>query len=565
MMSNYTVSFLFLIISSSLSNIFVAAFFDSASLMQRGLRGAKTQVDTSSEFVEVDGKGKTNLYSDDDESCAADGLTPGVCALAGLARAPAESLCTDCTSTQSERLERALISEIESAFQGTHIALNDKRLIEIEDDLWPLYSTLPQEVDGAGLGLSSARFMLHTYFTRKHRWYVKGLNPAGEGRKEESPSEVLRGQMAGQLLEMLEKQVSKRGLSLKVLSVFVATLEHLIRGDERERLKTAWQVHNLKNDDAANEQLLRSVLEVFLGHYLFVSQQSRSGYALTLEKAKAEVEAMEHSYDGWDEIKRFVQEAVEKQIIENGPTVNLTNAIEAADEVLEKFNALSGLLCGAMKAHFTMMPDGMSGHIPLAKLRIAAGKDFFRESTTYLRHLGALDEADRSNPKVIIPNYLLGPSNCDGKTSFYNLCCPNECEQHIGAFEQALASNQKENHANIILSKFSAKNGFGGISKLSDDMKSELETMARKSNGRINLHGRPFAQWMHKLYPRECPQPRSEDFKSGDDVPDAHVSFHAAAGLPTWDMSAEELQTELQAFGGLQAMETPTWKLSAKV
>ena len=30
----------------------------------------------------------------------------------------------------------------------------------------------------------------------------------------------------------------------------------------------------------------------------------------------------------------------------------------------------------------------------------------------YLRQLGALDESDAETLRVIVPNYILGPSNC---------------------------------------------------------------------------------------------------------------------------------------------------------
>ena len=37
----------------------------------------------------------------------------------------------------------------------------------------------------------------------------------------------------------------------------------------------------------------------------------------------------------------------------------------------------------------------------------------------YLRELGALEDQE-----VLMPNYMLGPSNCDGTTSFYDLWLP---------------------------------------------------------------------------------------------------------------------------------------------
>ena len=75
--------------------------------------------------------------------------------------------------------------------------------------------------------------------------------------------------------------------------------------------------------------------------------------------------------------------------------------------------------------------------IDTAALNSPAGGDLFRESLAYLRELGALEEMDHEF-HVLMPNYMLGPSNCDGTTSFYDLCCPNACEVHKGHLEKAV-------------------------------------------------------------------------------------------------------------------------------
>merc|ERR1719324_871342 len=46
---------------------------------------------------------------------------------------------------------------------------------------------------------------------------------------------------------------------------------------------------------------------------------------------------------------------------------------------------------------------------------------------------------------------------------------------------------------------------------LSQASKQQLEQIARTSGGKVPLHGRLFAQWLHYVFPRECPFP----YKSG--------------------------------------------------
>lgn len=58
---------------------------------------------------------------------------------------------------------------------------------------------------------------------------------------------------------------------------------------------------------------------------------------------------------------------------------------------------------------------------------------------------------------------------------------------------------------------------------------SRLDEIAAGNGGRVPLHGRLFAQWMHHAYPRECPRPH-EDGAVGPQTPDEWMkeSGHAS-------------------------------------
>ena len=74
---------------------------------------------------------------------------------------------------------------------------------------------------------------------------------------------------------------------------------------------------------------------------------------------------------------------------------------------------------------------GGAGRVRVAdfyKKALNEGQWQFSESIDYLRQLGALDESDAANPRVIIPNYISGPSNCVASSSYYSVCCLDECE-----------------------------------------------------------------------------------------------------------------------------------------
>lgn len=511
------------------------------ALMQSRLRGTRTVVQDqelanaaarSKMFVTSSFAGDVlgQRYSDDDASCSAEGITPGVCALASLARlSSGQSVQTpgkvvDCDKQESrDRLERALIAEIESASAGNHSGIDAERLRSLEEELKPIYATLPREqrpdaahgVEG-GLGYAAARYLLHQHFLRRHAWYVRGLNPAGDGRRPPDDKEALRSRVAGHLLEVMENN-AKHGLDLKMLAVFVATLEHLIHGDQRERLKQAWLVHGLKQEGTTTSEGLAQVLEVFMAHYVYVSQKVDSGYALTLPKAVQEVKTISRIYGGWPQIQTFIQEQVRKHE-QLHDALSFDAAATAADAVLLLFQE-------DMEKTFQSLERGQRGRVKLHELRSADGGDLFRESVEYLRQLGALEGEEFH---VLMPNYMLGPSNCDGTTSFYDLCCPNACEVHKGHLERAMMADPLGDHVSLITRAVGERLG-----DISSEMLQWLEQLAKEHDGRVLIHGRAFAEWLHNIFPRECPKPRAADFKgmAGDIVPDANADFQPTTAL----------------------------------
>lgn len=501
-------------------------------LIQSRLRGSRAVVVPSQAFL------AGQQFSDDDESCSAEGITPGVCALASLGR-PAQSTSSSLFSSGSaendkkesaERLERALIVEIESALAGNHTGIDPARLRSLELELKPIYETLPHERGSdnspGGLGLASARYLLHQHFLREHAWYVRGLNPAGDGRKPPSAKEALRSRVAGHLLEVLENKVGKDGLNLKMLAVFVATLEFLIHGDQRERLKQAWLVHSLKSEGTADADASSSVLRVFTAHYVFTSQKVDSGYVLTLDRALDEVSTISRIWSGWPNIESFIHGEVAKRKTKRASgTLTFEDVFEVADEVLLNFQQVSGSMCRDMEKTFTSLEGGMNGSVRHADLINSPSGSLFREPKDYLLSLGALDESQPDGPHILMPNYMLGPSNCDGTTSFYDLCCPNACEAHKMQLERGLlnAGDPLETVKAIVRQRLA--------STIPDDLLNELHSLVQANQGQVLIHGRGFADWLHKVFPRECPKPREADFKGmvGDMVPDANADFQATA------------------------------------
>merc|ERR1719473_1580568 len=61
---------------------------------------------------------------------------------------------------------------------------------------------------------------------------------------------------------------------------------------------------------------------------------------------------------------------------------------------------------------------------------------------------------------------------------------------------------------------------------LTSEMMSKLESVANRHGGRVPLHGRLFAQWMHHAFPNECPHPHI----SGTTAPKTTEAFMKSGG-----------------------------------
>merc|ERR1719324_158128 len=92
-----------------------------------------------------------------------------------------------------------------------------------------------------------------------------------------------------------------------------------------------------------------------------------------------------------------------------------------------------------MKAHLMELDLEGTGRVPLGLLyaQPQSATYHFSESVEYLRRIGALDETT-STPKVLIANYVTGPSNCIASSSYYSVCCLNNCDSIMDEIEHKI-------------------------------------------------------------------------------------------------------------------------------
>merc|ERR1719188_889109 len=158
------------------------------------------------------------------------------------------------------------------------------------------------------------------------------------------------------------------------------------------------------------------------------------------------------------------------------------------------------------------MKDGMvamdvrrTGRVPIAKF-YHSGERRFAESEAYLREQGSLDETSRwVGQQVLVANYLQAASNAVILTPHYCIICRNDCQAIMGEVEMEL-QGPEATPARILEVVGNMTEDFEAMG-VAAAMANQLEKIAEQRSGLVPIHGRLFAQWLHYVFPRECPYP----------------------------------------------------------
>jgi len=149
--------------------------------------------------------------------------------------------------------------------------------------------------------------------------------------------------------------------------------------------------------------------------------------------------------------------------------------------------------------------DKGSGRMKLADFYQAGWQ--FRESKEYLKQLGAIDDFQGKMPRVIIPNYINSVTNCIATSAMYSICCIDPCEELLGHLERRVAKPEASPEELVNMVAALPSTTVKAPRHLSVTLVKHLNEIAEGHGGRVPLHGRLFAQWLHHAYPRECPFP----------------------------------------------------------
>lgn len=319
----------------------------------------------------------------------------------------------------------------------------------------------------------------------------------------------------------MEGKAAQNGFSLEDAVAMVATLERLVLDSGKELLGKAVKATGLAGKiNLSRDEAIR-VLESYMLRWML--GEDTDGI-VELESNKT---LLEESLDDWVDIDQYIIgelstfEFAHKHSAPKSTSANSWNQLkpefsfqdidEVVGQVTMGFGRFWETECARVKTLLTDMDHNKAGRVKLTDFYAAAmnGEWRFSESKEYLKQLGALDDSSSwSGPQVIITNYMQAASNCIVSAPHYRVCCMNECEDILDEIESVVKAPLGspatilavlENHTVSLDDK---------TMKMSDPLRKQLDEIAAASpGGKVPLHGRLFAQWLHYAFPQECPFP----------------------------------------------------------
>eukprot|EP00927_Polykrikos_kofoidii_P013897 TRINITY_DN16057_c0_g1_i1.p1 TRINITY_DN16057_c0_g1~~TRINITY_DN16057_c0_g1_i1.p1 ORF type:complete len:588 (+),score=83.28 TRINITY_DN16057_c0_g1_i1:80-1843(+) len=407
----------------------------------------------------------------------------------------------------------------------------------LEASLRPMYVALPKDDDGF-LPHTVARYALHRLLVHKHGWYVRGLEPDGEARNASSPDQLVKSWVPSHLQEVLESRVGRGGLTLHELAVIAATLEDVARREAVARAEAVYNIFGLDTGDSITSETVDEVYDMYALIYL------RGGKIELIDADDAlwRLGNFRQNFHSWSSLRLWMDSLL-RNITSEPSRLEFSTVKRLAEEFGARYAFYDSRACSELKTALVSIEEERPGRVRLADFYatgMASNSTFqFTERIDWLRALGALDESNPLQPSVIISNYVISRPQCLEASSIYAVCCRNECEDLLTHLEEQIKdSTALPGKVIELVQALPSSTVTSTPRELPDILVHRLRQIAHINRGRVPLHGRLFAQWMHHAYPRECPFPH----EAGSTNPSTPDEWLRETGQDSTQATEEEMQ-----------------------
>lgn len=436
------------------------------------------------------------------------------------------------------------INEAQEAL--AHTNTNDSKLAELRDAFATIYAAAPKNKDGL-LGHQTVRYVLHRFFQHRNGWFVKGLAPNetqtwrhGLSAAEEAPE--IKEWVPSFLQDQLEQgSMHHSGTDIAGLARLAAALEELVGNEAQDKVRMAYEMHGWSEGPLTLKQahaVIHTYFVAFLAGGKFLWQ--------TLHEVDVKEEIFAHRQPNYKDLMEWMGNLEHSFLDTTETSISFESVVRLAVKIGEKYADYNTEDCRGMKHTLMGMESKKAGRVRLSTFYNQSFYSAwgFNEKEEYLKAIGALDDSDPLIPQVIVANYVLSRTNCLENSGVYAVCCRNECEDLVDKIESQFQSSHAK-PSEIVGAVFTLTTDTVHAPRaLGTELVSRLEQVAARNFGKVPIHGRLFAQWMHHAFPRECPYPH----QIGSTTPLTPDEWMQSSGKGDSSASRQEMQQAVEKY-----------------
>jgi len=410
-------------------------------------------------------------------------------------------------------LEKTLLAEMAAA--GSPASPAAERLKRLRLDMAGLYAALPKNQHGR-LDNTTARYAVHRYFSKRHGWAIKGLEPAGAAwvsTMSVTPDvrQVSKYLVPAYLFERITNHHSDgKGLDLGWLAIYVATVEHLAHSQVLAYLYSVYMTLELPVAGAKTASEVEDIVATFMMVYMLGGNLEVS----TKSDMSSLRRHLDTNHEAWQKLHGYVSSRLRDT--QPAPS-DFESIVGFLEDVADRYASWQDMDCQAAQKELQAMPGYANGRVPLAGMAPSyrpGRRVLFSEAGSYLSAHGIAERSGdgESEDRVIVSNYLLSQGMCLPTAGYHAVCCRNPCEAFLERLEAASASPQVAPARALEVLGDDLRRG-GALERAS----AELTKAAAQSGGALDLHGRLLADWLHSAFPLECPKQAADGGANGTD------------------------------------------------